>query len=45
MDGQLVQTYQELQAEIRKHGPGDDIRLQTLREPEGPQEITVAFPS
>ena len=45
VDGQLVQTYQELQAEIRKHGPGDDIRLQTLREPEGPQEITVAFPS
>ena len=44
VDGQEVQTYQELQAEIRKHEPGDEIHLQTLRGPEGPQEITVNCP-
>ena len=44
VDGQKVQTYQELQAEIRKHEPGDEIHLQTLRGPGDPQEITVICP-
>ncbi len=44
VDGQKAQAYQELQAEIRKHEPGDEVHLQTLRGPGGPQEITVTCP-
>ena len=44
VDGQKVQTFQELQGEIRKHGPGDDLHLQTLRRTGGPQVITVTCP-
>ncbi len=44
VDGKKVQTYQELQAEIRKHEPGDEIHLQTLRGPGGSLEITVTCP-
>ena len=44
VDGQKVHAYQELQAEIRKHGPRDEVHLQTLRESVGPQEITVTCP-
>ena len=44
VDGQKVQAYQELQAEIRKHEPGDEVHLQTLRGPGGPQEIIVTCP-
>ena len=44
VDGQKVQTYQELQTEIRKHEPGEEVHLQTLRGPRGPQVITVTCP-
>jgi len=44
VDAQKVQTYQELLAEIRKHGPGDEVHLQTLCGPRGPQVITVTCP-
>ena len=44
VDGQKVQTYQEFQAEIRKHGPGDEVHLQTLRGPGDTQVITVTCP-
>ena len=44
VDGQKVQAYQELQAEIRKHEPGDEVHLQMLRGSGGPQEITVTCP-
>ena len=44
VDSQKVQTYQELQAEISKHEPGDEVHLQTLRGPGDPQVITVTCP-
>ena len=44
VDGQKVQAYQELQAEIRKHDPGDEVHLQTLRGSGGSLEITVTCP-
>ena len=44
VDGMEVQTYQELQAKIRKHGPGGAVHLQTSRGTGGSQEITVTCP-
>jgi S1-C subfamily serine protease len=43
-DDQPVQTYPELQAEVRKREPGDEIRLRVKRGPGEPLEITVTLP-
>ena len=45
VDGETIRTYQDLLAGIRKHGPGDQIQLQTLHGPDDPREITVTWPS
>ncbi len=44
VDGQQVQTYQELQAEVRKHEPGDAVRLRVRRGPGEPLEVAVTRP-
>ncbi len=44
-DNQQVQAYPELQAEIRKHEPGEEIRLRVKRGPGEPLEVTVTRPS
>lgn len=44
VDGQQTQTYQELQAGVRKHEPGDAIRLRVKRGAGEPLEIAVTRP-
>jgi len=43
-DDQQVQTYQELQAEIRKREPGEEVRLRGKRGSGEPLEVTVTRP-
>ncbi len=43
-DDQHVQTYQELQSEIRKHEPGEEVRLRVNRGLSEPLEVTVTRP-
>ncbi len=43
-DGQQVKTYQELQAEVRKHEPGDVVHLRVKRGPGEPLEVAVTCP-
>ncbi len=43
-DDQHVQTYLELLSEIRKHEPGEDVRLRVTRGPGEPLEVTVTRP-
>ena len=45
VDGQLVQTYQELQREVRKHEPGDAVLLRVKRGPSEPLEVAVTRPT
>ena len=43
-DDQQVQTYQELQAGVRKHEPGEVVRLRVKRGPGEPLEVAVTRP-
>ena len=43
-DDQHVQTYLELQSEIRKHEPGEDVRLRVTRGSGEPLEVIVTRP-
>ena len=43
-DDQQVQTFQELQDGVRKHEPGDAVRLRVKRGPGEPLEVTVTRP-
>ena len=43
-DDQQVQTFQELQAIIRKHEPGEEVRLRVKRGPGEPLEVIVTRP-
>ena len=43
-DDQHVQTYQELQSEIRKHEPGEEVRLRVKRGSGDLLEVTVTRP-
>ncbi len=45
VDGQLVQTFRELQGEVRKHGPGDAVGLRIKRGTAEPLEVTVTYPT
>ena len=44
VDSHKVQTYQDLQAEVRKHGPGEEIELLIQRGAGGAEEIKVTSP-
>lgn len=44
VDGQQVQTYQELLREVREHEPGDAVRLRVKRGPGEPLEVAVTRP-
>ena len=44
VDGQQVQRFGELQAEVRKHEPGDVVRLRVKRGIEEPLEVAVMRP-
>ena len=43
-DDQQVQTFQDLQAGVRKHEPGEEILLRVKRGPGEPLEVAVARP-
>ena len=44
VDGQKFQTYPELQAGVRKHGPGEVIKLLIQRRAGGVEEINITSP-
>ena len=43
-DDQQVQTFQELQAGVRKREPGEVVRLRVKRGPGEPLEVAVTRP-
>ena len=44
-DDQQIQTFQELQAGVRKHEPGDAVHLRVKRGPGEPLEVAVTRPT
>lgn len=44
VDGQSVQNYQDLQAEIRKRNPGDSVLIRVFRRPGDSREIAITLP-